>query len=58
MRMIEVNMEQRRNEGEGETGDTGENPPTNVIVLHDSHMPKFGVTRPEIEPGSPWWEAS
>ncbi|KAJ8877075.1 hypothetical protein PR048_021527 [Dryococelus australis] len=35
-----------------------ENPSTNGIVRHDSHMRKSGVTRPEIEPGSPWWEAS
>ncbi|KAJ8877085.1 hypothetical protein PR048_021537 [Dryococelus australis] len=25
---------------------------------HDPHMRKSGVTRPWIEPGSPWWEAS
>ncbi|KAJ8872447.1 hypothetical protein PR048_026051 [Dryococelus australis] len=31
MRMIEVNMEQCRNEGAGETGDLGENPLTNGI---------------------------
>ncbi|KAJ8896062.1 hypothetical protein PR048_001403 [Dryococelus australis] len=35
-----------------------ENPPTNAIVRHDTHMRKSGVTRPGIEPGSPWWEAS
>ncbi|KAJ8881213.1 hypothetical protein PR048_017687 [Dryococelus australis] len=35
----------------GETGDPRENPPTNGIVRHDSHLPG-------IEPGSPWWEAS
>ncbi|KAJ8867221.1 hypothetical protein PR048_031019 [Dryococelus australis] len=35
-----------------------ENPPTNGIVQHDSHMRKSGVTRPGTEPGSPWWEAS
>ncbi|KAJ8897181.1 hypothetical protein PR048_002527 [Dryococelus australis] len=28
------------------------------IVRHDSHMRKSGVTRPGIESGSPWWEAS
>ncbi|KAJ8878767.1 hypothetical protein PR048_019353 [Dryococelus australis] len=32
MRVIEVSMEQRRNERAGETGDTRENPPTNEIV--------------------------
>ncbi|KAJ8873599.1 hypothetical protein PR048_024417 [Dryococelus australis] len=34
-----------------------DNPPTNGIVWHDSHMRKSGVTRQGIEPGSPWWEA-
>ncbi|KAJ8881478.1 hypothetical protein PR048_017959 [Dryococelus australis] len=59
MRAIVVRMEQHRNERAGETGDPRENPPTNGIVRHDSHMRKSGVTRPEIEPGSPcWWEAS
>ncbi|KAJ8876602.1 hypothetical protein PR048_021047 [Dryococelus australis] len=58
MRVIEVNMEQRRNEGAGETGDPRENTPINGIVRHDSHMRKSGETRPWIEPGSPWWEAS
>ncbi|KAJ8873928.1 hypothetical protein PR048_024765 [Dryococelus australis] len=47
---IEVSMEQRRNERAGETGDLRENPPTNGMVRHDSHMRKSGVTRPEIEP--------
>ncbi|KAJ8889047.1 hypothetical protein PR048_008541 [Dryococelus australis] len=42
----------------GETGNLRENPLTNGIVRHDSHMRKSGVTRPGIEPGSPWWEAS
>ncbi|KAJ8894534.1 hypothetical protein PR048_007191 [Dryococelus australis] len=56
--VVEVNMEWRRNEGAGETGDPPEDPPTNGIVRHDSHFRKSGVTRPGIEPGSPWWEAS
>ncbi|KAJ8869236.1 hypothetical protein PR048_030808 [Dryococelus australis] len=38
MRVIEVNMERRRNEEAGETGDARENPPTNGIVRHDSHL--------------------
>ncbi|KAJ8888389.1 hypothetical protein PR048_007879 [Dryococelus australis] len=42
----------------GENGRSRVNPPTNGIVQHDSHLRKFGVTRPAIEPGSPWWEAS
>ncbi|KAJ8891162.1 hypothetical protein PR048_010677 [Dryococelus australis] len=58
MRVIVVSMEQRRNAREGEKGDPRENPPTSGIVRHDSHLRKSGVTRPEIEPGSPWWEAS
>ncbi|KAJ8877086.1 hypothetical protein PR048_021538 [Dryococelus australis] len=33
----------------GETGDSRENPPTNGIVWHDSHMRKSGVTRPGVE---------
>ncbi|KAJ8873467.1 hypothetical protein PR048_024285 [Dryococelus australis] len=43
--------------GEG-NGRSRENPPTNSIVRYDSHLRKSGVTRPGIEPGSPWWEAS
>ncbi|KAJ8882364.1 hypothetical protein PR048_014168 [Dryococelus australis] len=39
-------------------GKSRENPLINVIVRHDSQMRKSGVTRPGIEPGSPWWEAS
>ncbi|KAJ8867300.1 hypothetical protein PR048_031101 [Dryococelus australis] len=49
MRVIEVSME-RQNEGSGGNGRLPRNPPTNGIVRHDS--------RPGIEPGSPWWEAS
>ncbi|KAJ8895310.1 hypothetical protein PR048_000635 [Dryococelus australis] len=49
----EVNMERRRNEGEGETEDSRENPPTGTIPICENP-----VTRPGIEPGSPWWEAS
>ncbi|KAJ8879969.1 hypothetical protein PR048_020590 [Dryococelus australis] len=30
----------------------------NGIVWHDAPMRRSGVTRPGIEPGSPWWEAS
>ncbi|KAJ8871577.1 hypothetical protein PR048_027903 [Dryococelus australis] len=52
--MIDVNMEQRRNERAGETGDPRKNPPTNGTVRHDSYMRKPGVTRPGIKPGSPW----
>ncbi|KAJ8895490.1 hypothetical protein PR048_000823 [Dryococelus australis] len=52
MRVIEVSMEQRRNERAGKQ----EIP--DGIVWHDSHMRKSGVTRPGIEPGSQRWEAS
>ncbi|KAJ8894438.1 hypothetical protein PR048_007092 [Dryococelus australis] len=45
MGVIKMSMEQRRNERAGETGDPRENPPTNGIVRHDSHMRKFGVTQ-------------
>ncbi|KAJ8866791.1 hypothetical protein PR048_032652 [Dryococelus australis] len=45
MRAIEVNMEQLRNGRVGETGDSRENPPTDVTI-------------PTCEPGSPWWVAS
>ncbi|KAJ8873759.1 hypothetical protein PR048_024593 [Dryococelus australis] len=38
----------------GGTGDPRENPSTNGIIWHDSHMRKSGVTRTGIEPGSPW----
>ncbi|KAJ8895586.1 hypothetical protein PR048_000922 [Dryococelus australis] len=41
MMVIEVNMERRRNERAGETGDPRENPPTNGIVRHDSHLRKI-----------------
>ncbi|KAJ8878719.1 hypothetical protein PR048_019305 [Dryococelus australis] len=53
MRVTEASMEQRQNERTGGKGDPRENPPTNVIVRHYSHMQKSGVTRPGIEPGSP-----
>ncbi|KAJ8885959.1 hypothetical protein PR048_012165 [Dryococelus australis] len=49
----EVCMDQRRNEGAGETGDARENPPTSGIVQHDSRLRKSGVNRPGTKPGSP-----
>ncbi|KAJ8897566.1 hypothetical protein PR048_002915 [Dryococelus australis] len=58
MRVIEVSMKQRRNERACEEGDPRENPLTNGIVWHDSHMRQSGVTRPGIEPELHWWEAS
>ncbi|KAJ8898153.1 hypothetical protein PR048_003513 [Dryococelus australis] len=54
----EVSMEQRRNERVRETGNPREDPPTNGIVRHDFYLRKSGVTRPGMEPGSPWWEVS
>ncbi|KAJ8875314.1 hypothetical protein PR048_023209 [Dryococelus australis] len=44
-------------EGGGNGRPSTNNPPTNGIVRHDSHMRKSGGTRPGIEPESPWWEA-
>ncbi|KAJ8875891.1 hypothetical protein PR048_023798 [Dryococelus australis] len=44
MRVIEVNMEQRRNEGAGETGDLRENLPTNGIAQQDSHLQNSGTS--------------
>ncbi|KAJ8865912.1 hypothetical protein PR048_033435 [Dryococelus australis] len=52
MRVFEVNTERRRNEGAVETGNPRENPPTNGIVRHDSHLRKSG------DPAGDWWEAS
>ncbi|KAJ8873709.1 hypothetical protein PR048_024542, partial [Dryococelus australis] len=49
-------MEQRRNEGVWKTGDPRENPPTSPGTISTCENP--GVTRPAVEPGSPWWEAS
>ncbi|KAJ8867029.1 hypothetical protein PR048_032891 [Dryococelus australis] len=40
--MIDVSVEQRRNEGAGEAGYLRENPPTDDIVRHDSHLRKSG----------------
>ncbi|KAJ8877964.1 hypothetical protein PR048_022427 [Dryococelus australis] len=43
--------------GEG-NGRSRENPLISGIVRHDSQLRRSGVSRPGIEPGSPWWEAS
>ncbi|KAJ8867491.1 hypothetical protein PR048_031293, partial [Dryococelus australis] len=52
--VMEVNMERRRNEGAGETGDSRENPPTSSIVRHDSHLRKsVGATVAEWSDSSP-----
>ncbi|KAJ8874998.1 hypothetical protein PR048_022888 [Dryococelus australis] len=39
--------------GRKEPGDTRRNPPTSGIIRHDPHFRKSGVSRPEIEPGTP-----
>ncbi|KAJ8880396.1 hypothetical protein PR048_016865 [Dryococelus australis] len=39
-------------------GDHREKPPTDGIVRHQIPTCESAVTRPGIEPGSPWWEAS
>ncbi|KAJ8867891.1 hypothetical protein PR048_031696 [Dryococelus australis] len=51
-------MEQHGNEGVEETGELRENPPNSGIVHSYSHLQILGVTRPGIQPGYPWWEAS
>ncbi|KAJ8887975.1 hypothetical protein PR048_007460 [Dryococelus australis] len=40
MRVIEVSMEQRRNEGAGGNGRSRENPPSSCIARHDAHLRK------------------
>ncbi|KAJ8875877.1 hypothetical protein PR048_023784 [Dryococelus australis] len=42
-RVIKMSMEQRRNEGAGKMGDPRENPPTNGIIEHGSHIRKSGL---------------
>ncbi|KAJ8872732.1 hypothetical protein PR048_026346 [Dryococelus australis] len=43
-------MEQRLNARAGEMGDSRENPPISGIVRHDSHLRKYGVNRPGLDP--------
>ncbi|KAJ8888301.1 hypothetical protein PR048_007788 [Dryococelus australis] len=52
IRVIEVNVKQRRNERAGGTGDTGENPAD--LRQRPARIP---LNRPGIESGSLWWEA-
>ncbi|KAJ8871566.1 hypothetical protein PR048_027892 [Dryococelus australis] len=54
---LSENGAQRRNARAGETGDSREYPPTSGIFRQNSNLRKFSMTRPGIEPGSPWWEA-
>ncbi|KAJ8897718.1 hypothetical protein PR048_003068 [Dryococelus australis] len=58
MRMIGVSMEQRRNEGAGkwDIPKKTHRPAASLDTIPTCENP--GVTRPGIEPGSPWWEAS
>ncbi|KAJ8895461.1 hypothetical protein PR048_000794 [Dryococelus australis] len=56
MSVIEVSMGQRRNERVGETGDPREKP--EVLSGTIPTCKNSGVTRPGIEPDSPWPEAS
>ncbi|KAJ8884314.1 hypothetical protein PR048_016171 [Dryococelus australis] len=53
-----VDVEQRRNARARETRDPRENPLTNDIVRHDSHVRKQRVNPQGIKLGSPWLEAS
>ncbi|KAJ8871836.1 hypothetical protein PR048_028176 [Dryococelus australis] len=57
MRVIEMSMEQRRNEKEGETGDPEK---TRRPTASSATIPTYDnlVIRPGMEPGSPWWEVS
>ncbi|KAJ8883208.1 hypothetical protein PR048_015048 [Dryococelus australis] len=57
-RVIEVSTKQRRNERAGETGDPQETPQPAASSCTISTCENLGVTRPGIEPGSPYWEAS
>ncbi|KAJ8888357.1 hypothetical protein PR048_007847 [Dryococelus australis] len=54
MKVIELGMEQRRNERAWGTGDRRPSASSGTIPTCENP----GVTRPGIEPGSPWWEAS
>ncbi|KAJ8871300.1 hypothetical protein PR048_027612 [Dryococelus australis] len=49
MRVIEVNMERRRNEGAGKTGYPRENPPINDIVRHDPHLRSLTTYSPSTK---------
>ncbi|KAJ8865748.1 hypothetical protein PR048_033269 [Dryococelus australis] len=58
MRVIEVNMEKRRNEGGGgkrEIPEKTRRPTASSGTISNFENP---VAQPGIEPGSPWWEAS
>ncbi|KAJ8881589.1 hypothetical protein PR048_018074 [Dryococelus australis] len=50
MREGEVNVEWRRNERVGETGDPRDDPPTNGIVRNDSHLRKSGDPAGKLNP--------
>ncbi|KAJ8880305.1 hypothetical protein PR048_016771 [Dryococelus australis] len=60
MRVTEVNVERRRNEGAGETGEPREKIKTRRPTASSGTIPtcESPATRPGIEPGPPWWEAS
>ncbi|KAJ8870876.1 hypothetical protein PR048_027177 [Dryococelus australis] len=57
-RVIEVSMEQHRNEmgGKREIPEKTRRPASSSGTIPTCENPE--VTRPGIEPGSPWWEAS
>ncbi|KAJ8866574.1 hypothetical protein PR048_032433 [Dryococelus australis] len=58
MRVFAVNMEWRRNEGAGETGDPRKKPRLSTASSGMIPTCENPVTQPGIDPGSPWWEAS
>ncbi|KAJ8874981.1 hypothetical protein PR048_022871 [Dryococelus australis] len=57
MRVIEVSMEQRRNESTGkrEIPEKTQRPTASSSTIPTCENP--GRNQPRIEPGSPWWEA-
>ncbi|KAJ8873649.1 hypothetical protein PR048_024471 [Dryococelus australis] len=57
-RVIEVSVDQPRNERAGQTGNPRENPPTNDIVRHNSHMRISGIPDGEVPTGDKYGTTS
>ncbi|KAJ8885120.1 hypothetical protein PR048_011316 [Dryococelus australis] len=49
MRVIEVNMDRRRNEGAGETGDRRENPPSGTIPTYENSVTRLVLNLVRLE---------